>query len=685
MTLTVPKAGVFGGATASPRFEADQTGDMVAQFGQRMLEIGSQIKADRLDRQMNRVQVDMTRDLGEARNEFDQMGDPDEIDRLWPQRVAEIREKHRQSLDPENADRFDLAYDDLANRQAFAIGRRSIDLRQSQRMATWSDYRAVAGQQAVAVDADTREALYQQFDAQTDSLVSNGIMTPEKAAEEKRLFREQTQNTHVIGQISDDPQGFLDRADAGEYGYLPPEQVARYRAQATSNIAAAEARAIRQADLDAKEQSALIGRRLVEIAQIADADRIAVDESFLALPEVQAHPDFPKAKAAIDLRTERADLPFMTPAQMDALIAQEESKPIDAPFRAARLKVLEERRDAALEGWARDAIAFAEKSGFRVPEMPDIEAAPVAEIEAAIQKRAAFAEGLLEGGFTKGVQALTLDEREALKSALSVDADPARRAELASALARNNAAHLIEDPVAQHVGGLLVSGGSEALGRSILRGQQVLAQDNIVLPALKDRLDPAFDQIGALFADAQGGEATQASIVAATDALYAARQRRVDPAAPINETVYKQALHEVMGGTGTFDSDEATGGVARVAGRLTVIPMGVSATSAERARKLLYRDLIGVGAGGGPTADPSAKMRQGQDSMRQVSLSGGVPTIGGEVIGADDWDDAEFVATGPDEYQLVIPTQDGVITALDSDSKEPFVFSLTRLIRRYDQ
>ena len=687
MSLTVPKAGVIGGATASPRFEADQTGDMMAQFGQRMFEIGTQIKADRLDRQMKRAQVDMTRDLGEARIEFDQMGDPDQIDELWPQRVAEIRERHRANLDPENAETFDLAYDDLANRQGFAIGRRAIDLRQSQRMATWEDYRTVAMQQAVLVDADTREALYRQGDEQVDSLVANGIMTPQAAAEEKRRFREQAQNAIVIDQVSNRPDEFLQNADAGEYGYLPPEEIARYRQQATSNIAAAEAKAIRQAELDAKEQATQIGKRLGEISQIADAGRVAVDETFLNLPAVQAHPDYPKAMAAIALRNERADLPFMTPQQLDGLIREEEGKAIDAPFRAERLKVLTEHRDAAAQGWGHDAIAHAGKTGFRVPAMPDIATADPAEIGAAIQQRQAFAEGLREGGYTGDRRAapLSLDEQEDLKAALSVDADPARRAELVKSLTVSGATGLIADPALQHVGGLLAAGGSDALGRSILKGQQVLARDNVVLPPLADRLDPVFSQIGTLFADSQDGPATQASVIAAADALYAERQRKVDPTAPINETAYKQALHEVMGGTGTYDGDTASGGVATIAGRPTILPMGLSKRQVERAAEMLFRDLNGRGAGGGPTADPGEKVNQGLASLRQMSINGSLPTIGGEVVDADDWRDAEFVSTGPDEYQMVLTTQDGPITAIDSETGDPFVFSLSRLARRYGQ
>lgn len=684
MTLTVPRAAVIAGAAPSLKVDTPQTGNMIAGLGERMFQIGMQLEDDRLDREAKRLQVDMTRDLGQLRTEFDHMGDPDDIDTLWGPRVTELKDQYLQKADPKNAERVGLIIDDLSERHTFAVGRRSLGLRDSQRLAIWDDYRAVAAQQAVLVDDGTRDMLYQQFDAETDDLARRGIISPQQAAERRRDFRTEVQNTRIIDQVASDPEGFLTAADAGSYSHLPPEQMARYRVQADAKIAAREALLIKQADLDLKAQNTLIAKRLTAITDIANADRTAIDETFMSLPEVQGHPDYPKAMAAISLREERADLPFMTPAQRAEMIASEEQKSIDQPWQKERLVVLRDYDAAARKDWGHDAMGAAIKGGFRMAELPDLATADVEDIASAIQMRIANAEGLHQGGFTEQVpDPVTLDERAAMKEALAVDADPARRADLATALVGAGASKLIDDPVARHVGALLTMGGNDALGRSILRGQQVLEHGNIVPPSKAETLAPTFDQIGPLFADMLGGEEEQAIILNATDALYASRVRASDPTGKIDETAYKQALHEVMGGTGTAGKVDATGGVASINHRLTILPMGVTARSVEQSKTALFRDLDGVGGTGGPTADPAARMKRGTESLRQISISGGMPTLGGEVIDASDWSDAEFVAIGDDTYQLVVPVADVDLVALDSETGQPFVFSLSRLTARY--
>lgn len=698
MSLTVPKAGLIAGRAAQPQIEASQAGAAIARFGDVMMQVGTGIENDRLEREMGRLQVDMTRDLNAMRLEFEQMGDPDAIDTLWPQRVAELRstymegvdENGRRRVDPKNADRFSLGFDDLVNRHAFAIGRKTLALRQSQRIANWGDYRATAAPQAATTDPGTREALYANFDAQTDALVASGAMTPEEAAKEKRGFRIETENARIIGMVSDDPTGFLAAADAGEFADTPPEVMARYRVQAQNGIARAEKEAETEAKLEAKERSAAIGKRLGDIANIAGKDRVAVDEVWLSDPEVQAHPDFPKTKAALDLRTERGDLPYLTVPELDALIAEEAARPVTEPFQAERLEVLEGYREKAATGWRRDPIAFAAGNGFKVPDLPAFDPANPDDFRAGLEARVAFSSALQEAGYTRQAIPLTLDEQEALKSAISVEADPAARARLARDLtetigrgAPGVLTALVDDPVFLHAGGFLAAGGNDGLAREMLRGQQVMDQGNVVMPPAKDRIAPVFDQIGDMFADVPGGEIIQGQIVAAADALYAARSRRLDPAGAVDEDLYNQALHEVLGGTGRYGRGDATGGVAEIGGRLTALPTGVSVDDFEAAVMGLRRDLMGRRLGDDPKATPEDRAARAEKALTGASVSGGMPLIGGARLTPDDWGDAQFIAVGPDQYSIVFQRRGGDMQAVDDQTGEAYVFDLRKLLRGY--
>ena len=162
--LTVPRAPVTVGRTATIRHESPGTGELAAAFGNRLLAFGTALEADRLDREMARLKVDMTRDLGELRLQVEDMGDPDAAGAAWDAGVASIRKNYltgtgengRPRVDKKNEGNFGLAFDDLTNTHALAIGRRGLALRQSQRAATYYDYGNVAAAQAVTADPETQ-------------------------------------------------------------------------------------------------------------------------------------------------------------------------------------------------------------------------------------------------------------------------------------------------------------------------------------------------------------------------------------------------------------------------------------------------------------------------------------------------------------------------------------------------
>jgi hypothetical protein len=137
--LSMPYAGTNPGrpAQAQPQ-PVDGRAGAVADFGQVMLDVGTALENDRLDREIKRAQVDMTRELNDLRLQVEGIGDPDAADAAWQQGVEQLRSAYvapaadgRARISPANADRFGLAFDDLANRHASSLGARSLELRQS--------------------------------------------------------------------------------------------------------------------------------------------------------------------------------------------------------------------------------------------------------------------------------------------------------------------------------------------------------------------------------------------------------------------------------------------------------------------------------------------------------------------------------------------------------------------------
>lgn len=68
MTLTVPTGGVSAGRSANTAVnEPGALGAGLADLGQAMLQVGKRVKAERDDIDMRRTQLQMTRDMGQAR------------------------------------------------------------------------------------------------------------------------------------------------------------------------------------------------------------------------------------------------------------------------------------------------------------------------------------------------------------------------------------------------------------------------------------------------------------------------------------------------------------------------------------------------------------------------------------------------------------------------------------------
>lgn len=712
MTLTVPKAGSDAGRAPQVRVAEPTGGEMFAQFGNQMKQVGEALETDFLQREAQRFQTDLTGDMNNLRLEVTAIGDPDAAEARWRDGTAALRQNYLAGqgenglprVSEKNRERFGLTFDELNNRNSFSLGRQTLEARQSQRQADLMRYSQIATQQAAGADPDMRATLLGQGIEKIDQLVATGAISPAQGETQKQALAQEMDNARAIGMSAENPQGMIDALDAGEFAGLPGEVQERYRVQAAANLDRAAAAAQTAAEKAAKEQATLTGNRLADIRDVRGTGMQSVDEAWLASDDAKSHPDYPMTIAALSLAREQPELAKMSPPQLDALIAGEEARPVREKYQTERVQHLRSLRKDAAPAWQQDAVAQADKVGLYVPDLPQFSLDTARDFGRGLVARSQMADELIEGEYTRDRALLNAEEKEQLRANASIDADPASRAALAETLTDSlspedaeQLGEIIGDPVFSFVGGLLAVGGDRATAREIFRGQQVVVEKNITLPAVAKRQGAAFKAIDAFFADQPDGEKTQSTITAAADALYAARIRREGPQHDIDTDVYRQALHEVMGGTGRYDGTNAQGGMQDVRGALTPLPMGVRANDADAALGQMARLIDGKRTvtytrladdlplstkitGILPpvdTVDGMAARARADALWQAASISGGAPGINGEPLDGDTLSAMQLTAVGNDEYQL---TYNG-LAAQDLVTGEKYTFRLSDLVR----
>lgn len=705
MSLTIPKAPVVGGR--APNFSRDNTGGMVqgavAQFGQNMAQVGLRMENDRQRAIAERAQIDMTRELGELRQSVSQSNDPTRIDAEWSSGVADIRARYIDinTDDPTlalNADwqqRVTNSFDELANRHALAIAdyRQQLQLRNGS--ANWVEYANTLTAQSGQVDNATYETLLAQGLERINERLLNGEIDQFTAVQDRIALRREMGKARAIELMNNDPTGFVEITRKGETFGQSPDQIATWRGQAQGRIDRQLAADQKAAEAAAAAETKEIGKRLAEFINIVEADRLPLDAQFLNDPKVQAHPDYAEARAALDLSMERAELPFLTLEQLDAVIADEQARPVEKAYQAERLTVLENLREKAAKGWNTDPIGYADSIGMAVPEFPaDLAAAAPVELAEALAARAAFGGFLEQGGYTETPSYLTAEETQSLRAEIAT-ADPARRADLAGVLAvtigrQDPAAYsaLVDDPVFAFVGGYLAQGGNAALAQEVFTGQTAIDNKNVILPPLADRLPPAGDVLTPALGHLPGGQRHIAEIRETADALYAARIAAVDPTSDTfdkrkSQDVYRQALHEAMGGTGAVDSPQASGGIQTIRDLPTALPVGVHGRDVDMALEA----LAVLFAGGsvpllqpGEHWTPDASQQELATQILTRAGSGHTPMIGDQPMDVSMFRNVRLQAIAPDTYRFVYASNNGLV-AINNETGGNFEFSLKQLLR----
>ena len=686
MSLTIPQGGITFGRSADTRTTGPDIGGEVARLGEAMQTIGTRLVEERDQRLDQTAELQLLDRFNQCELDLSQIGDPDALDDTFRQRAPSgigeqavappLLDGIGQGLSPEGQERLRLRYEELRIGTGRNVGRTAIELRQSARLAM-ADYAhdvtttgavAAATPEAAARNAD-------QFAATVEELVSSGVWTPEQGHNALSGWSRDVAEARAIRQLSENPQGLLDALDSPDFAPLAVERRESLRAQATARLATAD-----------REASAALGQRLREGIRVAragydyaDADALAAD------PAVAQHPDGPAFLAAVALQRARPDLARLPPAEQRRILAEETARPVSggAGFEVDQRSALAAAVEASTEAWNRDPLGHAAELGMLDPvDLPDPANDADNTLQASLRARLAQARALAEGGYTETPVLLRPSERAAFEAATAIDADPAVRSRVASAVAfalGDDAPTLMrqfsDDPVFGYVGGLLNYTEDETLARQIFEGQRAIDRGDVPLPSAPVRRAIWFEEFGDLFRPF-GEDALSNQVIGAADALAALRLRG-DPESRDPDThrqVWLQSAHEVMGGTGRYNSNGARGGVQDLNGRLTIMPPGISASEVRTRVVQVATQLVTA------EATPGSDFAAAADPLlRQISAGGHLPMAGIDPIDGNTLRNLVFEAAGDGTYFGYVPTASGPLLVTD-DSGAPWRLDMRALL-----
>jgi hypothetical protein len=668
MALTVPTSGLAGGRAANVQVAEfrpgtpPDTGATISRLGDAMLQIGTGLENDRLSREAQRLDIDMTRDLFRMRQEFEQTNDPDAIDRDWPARLAQLKQQYLTGVadngaprvDRKNRERFDLAFTSLADRHAMELGARAITLRQAVDVAQGAEMRNELVVQGAVVGDEVLPELIARGEAWIDGQAAKYGTDAATVQTQKAEFRASIYSQRADTMIANDPAGFLTAAEAGTFNSLGEDLTAKkLAAQAQLNQNAA--REQKAAEVAIKEAAAARDDRIKTVIDIFAQGRTPADAAYLETPEAKESPLWAQGKAAAALDAEFPDLRLMTPEQLDEQIAREEARPITEPWENERLTVLRGWREQAASGWNTTPVETAREAGLPVPEMRAFDPAQPEAFAEDLSRAVRFQNDVLhEWNYTKAPAVFDKDTQTQLTAVLAPDADPAAKLSLLSAIVQGAGAdrdavldQLGVKPEVKRAAYLLATSPAayQGLVQDALAGQQKLALKTVQVPS--ERV------AGVMFDEVTGGalagmpEPKRRQIIDLANALYASQAAGIDPDAPegtlttflqdpARVTLYQEAVRRATGALagdvgGVQQVRVGTTGAPReyqvalpagqpaapVSGALTALQLSLQGLTRDEARS---RNVY-VAGGDAPSAFAMT-------ALQKASIDGRVPDFG---------------------------------------------------------
>lgn len=694
--IRTPKAGVNPGRAPELRVYTPTWGENLADLARVGSQVALKIENERLAREAEETQIAFTRDMQNLRLEASKIGDPDQLEAFWAENMGGLRSRYVENASPRLKQRIGTGIDRLANQFTYDVGRTVIAGRQSQQRARWDAYSQVATQTYADASPEAKAVLREEAFAYVDDLFERGAITAEQQQQMKQDFVGSATNAAAIRDIAENPIGFIEGLDAGQYNDLDAETQARYRATAEAAAARAAAAQEKTVEQETKARERVVADELTEMREIWEGGGTPVNIERLDDPEYQASPEYARTMAAQSLFRQEPLISQMSTDELDELIAAEKRRPKTYKWQLERLDLLEEWRDANAKEFAQDGIAAARDRGYQVSELPEFDPANPGDYIRGVRSRLNVSDQLERDDHTSGTLIFDAAEAAVLEETMGPNGDPEARAAWImsmSAALKDKAPAVIrqvtQDPTTAYAATLLNRGATPAVVSAMLSGQRRVADKTVTLPPHSEFVS-AWDE--ATEGEFRGQYDLTPQLMTAATYLYA--EAGGDPE-DIDGKLFDRSVQRALGARPDANGDLTIGGLQELdapglGNKYRVdLPIGMSRLDVQTAldtlndtfeaedRPQFTRD----GQTGG-----EARPLKGVAMLEAISVSGAAPDLGGADVAADNfarlrlasvWRDGQPTGT----YTFYRLDGNGGTVPLNDTEGRLFKFRLTDMVK----
>lgn len=640
--IRTPKAGTDPGRAPQISVYTPRSGEALQTLASVGVGIARRIEDERLAREAEETQIAFTRDMQNLRLEASQIGDPDQLEAYWSDRMGALRTQYVEGASPRLKQRIGTGIDRLANQFTVDVGRTVIAARQSQQRARWDQYSHVTTQTYASASDEAKEVLREEAFAFVDGMLERGAITAEQQQQFKQEFVGSATNAAAIRDMAENPTSFIEGLEAGRYTDLDAETQARYRATAEAAAAREAAAQEKTAEQEAAARERVIGDELTEMREIWEAGGTPVNIERLDDPAYKASPEYARTMAAQSLFRQEPLISQMSTDELDELIAAEKGRPKTYKWQLERLELLEEWRDANAKEFAQDGIAAGRDRGYQVSELPAFDPSNPRDYIVGVRSRLNVSDQLERDGHTNGTLIFDAAEAAELGETMGPGGDPQARAAWImsmSAALKDKAPAVIrqvtQDPTTAYAATLLNNGATPAVVSSMLSGQRRVADKTVTLPSHAEFVT-AWDE--ATEGEFRGQYDLTPQLMTAATYLYA--EAGGDPE-DIDGKLFERSVQQALGATSLtsggditvgglqeFDAPGLFGGSYRVD-----LPVGMPRDDVRAALEVIY-DGFNAEARNQATRDGrvggEARPSRSLALLERLSQSGKPPSLGSD-------------------------------------------------------
>ncbi len=587
MPLTIPQARTPFDPVRQPRLSQSMArpGDGLANLGAAGVDAVVQSRKRAEAGQMREARVSAAESIGEIRTRYE--NDPN-FAGLGDRFAAELEGVGKEISDtlPEGRlrDAFGQDFRAMSGPQLQSILNRQYALeRDAGRAGLSATLRSLEAEAANAPDADSRGALMSVAAAEIGAAQGAGLLTAQEADGLITGTITNTTENAALMALADDPAGFLERDEAGEFAGLAPKRLTELRVRARVAVASEAARVAAEAET---EQT----RIAEELTLDVDA---AIDILESGLPFAGINGLLTRSRGTDDGRRLRATLAavstednftILTPSAQREVIATIAATPTNDPDDIERLARLREIRKKTIESLENDPFAHVSDRGIAAVPALDITSA------ASVRRRIALAKTIVRryGQDLPALRLFTNAERAAFERQIedgSVDSQLAIVAGVIDGFGRDFAVVALNeisarDPLFNLAGQLVIMNNDIGPARIMLQGRQLLKDGTGAKPG-KAVHDTVRAEVAAAFPPQMGGNL--ATLMEGADAHYAASGQGTDPedGADGQAEAYRRSVQAVSGQR--VEGGVTLGGIQEVHGRPTYLAGNMSAGMVEAA------------------------------------------------------------------------------------------------------